>query len=144
MIDFLLAPVRLPRRALESLDLLADATRRLGRFEDAVLGHLGSLDEQARSIGEDLAAAREQVESLHAHVALLDRTVTRIGEVVAQLDERVAALDGAMPRLEHQVATTRQTVDGLKEELNDLAEHLPDPDGPGPIARAREAITGGQ
>ena len=114
MIDSLLAPVRLPRRALESLDLLADAARRLIRLEDAVLGHLESLDEQVRSIGE----------------------------VVVRLDDRVAALDSAMPRLEHQVATTRETVDGLKAELKDLTEHLPDPDAAGPIARAREAITG--
>ena len=144
MIDSLLAPVRLPLRALESVDLLADAARRLVRLEDAVLGHLESLDQQARGIGEDLAATREQVGSLHVHVTVLDRTVTRIDGVVAQLDDHVAALDSAMPRLEHQVATTRHTVDGLKAELKDLTEHLPEPDAPGPIARARDAITGGE
>lgn len=127
MIDSLLAPVRLPRRAIESLDLLGDAARRLIALEGAVLGHLESLEEQARSIGKDLAATREQVESLHADVT-----------------GRLAALDAAIPRLEHEVATTREAVDGLKAELKDVTEHLPDPDGPGPVARARQAITGGE
>jgi exonuclease VII small subunit len=114
VIGSLLEPVRLPHRALESLDLLAEAARRLVRLEDAVLGHLESLDQQAQ----------------------------RLGELVARLDGNVAALDSAIPRLEREVALTRRTVDGLTAEVKDLAEHLPDPDGPGPLARARKAIAG--
>jgi chromosome segregation ATPase len=144
VIDSLLAPVRLPQRALESLDVLAEAARRLVRLEDAVLRHLESLDQQAGNISDDLAATREQVGSLHAHVTVLDRAVTRITDVVEHLDDRVAAVNSAMPRLEHEVTTTRQTVESLKAELKDLTDHLPDANSPGPITRAREAITGNQ
>jgi hypothetical protein len=144
VIDSLLAPVRLPQRALESLDALGEAARRLVHLEDAVLGHLESLDQAGRDIAADLAATVADVRSLHSHVTLLEGGVTRIADVVADLDARVASVDSAIPRLEREVTATRQTLASLKTDVEDVSEHLPDPDSPGPIARAREAITGKQ
>jgi hypothetical protein len=135
VIDVLLTPLRLPARALENLDALVEAGRRLPALEEAVASHLRALDELVRNISEDVGATRAELQRIGGQVDDVARTV---GQLVAG----VATLEPGMPRLEDEVARTRRLLEGVKGDLQDLSEHLPDRDPPGPLARAREAITG--
>ncbi len=135
MLDALLAPLRLPTRALEDLEALIEAVRRLPNLGEVVAGRLRSLDDRAGEIAEDVGATRAQLERISGQVDML-------AQAMGAIDARVVTLEAGVPRLEDEVARTRRLVEGLKGHLQEVSEHLPDRQRSGPIARAREAITG--
>ena len=57
--------------------------------------------------------------------------------------QRVAAIQQIAERLETQVSDVQQRMARLETILETGLERLPDPDAPGPLARARDALTGG-
>ena len=54
----------------------------------------------------------------------------------------MAGLQAGVPELNRELVATKALVSDLKSQVGDAVEHLPDPNSRGPIARARDAITG--
>ena len=59
-----------------------------------------------------------------------------------RLDGRLGALQVDVPELNRDLAATKSHVAQLTDQVSDAAEHLPDPNSRGPIARARDALAG--
>ena len=109
---------------------------------DALLAPLTLPGRAARDLGDLGAAARElpaQFEALRNEVRGVGRdleaSVERLGEGLETLDGQVAAV-----RLD--LAATRTAVQELRGQVGEAIELLPDAESRGPIARARDAITG--
>ena len=125
MLDSLLAPLGLPSRAVRDLEAVGDAARGMPEFERALI-------ERLDDIGAGLLGVRAELRG----------SIERVSEDIARLDEKVAALQLDVPELRRELAAIEQHVAGLKEQVSFAVEHLPDPNSPGPLARARDAITG--
>ncbi len=54
----------------------------------------------------------------------------------------MSAIEAIAARLGLRVGELQRTLARVQGDVEDATEHLPDPDAPGPIARAREALTG--
>ncbi len=126
IIDALLDPLAIPRRTLQDLESIGDAARGLGDFERAVLTRLDGLSEDVRKMGDEL---NESVEGLK--------------ERFDRIDRRVADLQAGLPEVSRDLGETSKNAAQIRHDVDDVVEHLPDPDSRGPIAKARDAITGG-
>jgi hypothetical protein len=120
-----LAPLLLPRRALRDLEAIGAAARGLPTFERVLLERLEDFGDDVRDVTDELNAA-----------------VERVMEELRQLDARVAVLQASVPELSRELLATKVHVSDLKSQVGYAVEHLPDPNSRGPIARARDAITG--
>lgn len=109
-------PVRAAAHAARTLGALGAAARRAPEIVETILAVLPA-------VADDATRLRQAVEGR------LQDLLEESNQTTARLDERVARLEGEIAR--------------LGGEVKDVAEHLPDPDGSGPIARARNALTGG-
>ena len=127
MLDSLLAPLGLPRRVVRDLDAVGEAARGMPDFERALLERL-----------DDIGAGLIDLE------AELRVSIARVSEEIARLDEKVAALNLDVPALRRELAATEEHVAELKEQVGFAVEQLPDPNSRGPLARARDAITGSE
>ena len=164
MLAGLLAPLRLPERAIEALDSLAEAARELApmrselirvREQTAPLADLmptaERIREQTAPVPELLAVAariREQAEPLPELVAQLERVEGSLGarldsihKVVEALESEESYLNKAVKELARELAAMHDTVSGLQLDVEGITERLPDPNA-GPLAKAREALTG--
>ena len=160
----LLAPLRLPERAMEALESLAEAARELApmrselirvREQTAPLADLmptaERIREQTAPVPELLAVAariREQAEPLPELVAQLERVEGSLGarldsihKVVEALESEESYLNKAVKELARELAAMHDTVSGLQLDVEGITERLPDPNA-GPLAKAREALTG--
>ena len=126
MLDSLLAPLGLPSRVVRDLDAVGDAARGMPEFERALVERL-----------DDIGAALIDVR------AELRGSIARVSEEIARLDEKVAAMQLDVPELKREVAATKHHVADLKEQVGLAVDRLPDPNSRGPLARARDAIAGG-
>ena len=84
--------------------------------------------ERVAAIESGLRRARRGRRADPCNVEPQHLRVEEIQHAVARLEDRLAELQQAL-----------QTVEGTVEEATD---RLPDPDAPGPFARARDTITG--
>ncbi len=125
ILDVLLTPLMLPRRLVRELETIGTAARSVPRFERALLGQLDDLGVEVRDLSAELNAA-----------------LARVLDDLKRLDRRVAALQVDVPELARDLAVTKGHVAELKDQVSYADEHLPDPNSRGPIARARDAITG--
>jgi chromosome segregation ATPase len=104
------------------------------------------------ALAADLQATRATIEPQHARVAAIEDAIAGLAAVSADLGavratiepqhERVATIEAAVARVEALLGEVRGALVRLEGGVEEAAERLPDPDAPGPIARAREAITG--
>ena len=109
---------RLPERLIDDLDAIAEAVRRVPPIEQA----LASLRPQIEAATTDVRRVRETVEPQQERVA-------HIEDMVEDMHARLEAMEGALSR--------------LLSMAEGAVELLPDPDDDrGPIAKARDAITG--
>jgi chromosome segregation ATPase len=102
-------------------------------------------------LAHDVKAMRATIEPQHERVAIIERALdilpqlgANLTAVVATIEpqhERVAAIERDVGLLNERLAGLQQTLSHLKKDVADATELLPDPDAPGPIARAREALT---
>lgn len=125
IIDALLTPLMLPRRAVRDLEAIGTAARSLPGFERVLLEQLDDLGADVRDLGSELKGA-------------IDRA---LGEMEG-LDRRVAALQLEVAQLNRDLAATKGHTAQLNDQVSDAVEHLPDPNSRGPIARARDALAG--
>lgn len=117
LLDSLLGPLMLPRRAVQDLEALGEAARSLPGFERELMACLydlvGELSGLRTEVGESLGRLQGTLEGLNARVNALEVVVTEVRDQVADVVEHLPDPD-------------------------------PDPDGRGPIARARDAIVGNE
>ena len=100
----------------------------------------------------DLERVRATVEPQHGRVAAIESALEILPALAAEVERvrgtvepqhrRVEAIQHAVGRLEERLAELQQTLQVLEGSVEGAAERLPDPDAPGPLARARETITG--
>lgn len=112
------APTDLPRRLAASIGNAIDAAGELPVFQQQVLEHLGSMDQ----------VMSDHMASMDRQTAALVDLIRPMGEDIAALRTRAAEIEVRMESLERSVQT--------------ISDRVPDPDAPGPIAKAKEAITG--
>jgi|1186.fasta_scaffold521097_1 hypothetical protein len=105
-----------------------DTTHRLPSIQRVVTARLGSLDQGLRdllallpAVASDLERVRATVEPQHQRVAAIEQTLTDLNRRLRELDS---------------------TLKLLKTDVEDATEHLPDPNAPGPFARARDTLVG--
>ena len=114
IVDALLAPLMLPRRVMRDLEAIGEAARGLPAFEDALMAQLEEL-------GADVRGFRATLE---------------------RLEDRVASIQAEVPELAGDLGAAKNLVADLSKQVGGAIELLPDPDSPGLIARAHEAIVG--
>jgi hypothetical protein len=119
---------RLPQLLVGAAQATVDSALRVSGLQQALIDPLGSLERGLSDIlallpalASDLERVRATIEPQHDRVAGIEQTITR-------LEARINDLHGTL-RL-------------LKVDVHDVTEHLPDPDTPGPLARARDALAG--
>jgi chromosome segregation ATPase len=150
---------RLPGLLVDAAYATIETAHRLSGLQGAVTNRLSSLDRRLRdalavlpAIAEDLEKVRATVEPQHERVAAIEHALTVLPAVAAELErvrgvvepqhEQVATIDKTVTRLEARIAELQSTLSRLEDDVEDATEHLPDPDAPGPLSRARDALTG--
>lgn len=126
----LLAPLRLPGRALEALDELAASAREL------------------RSIRSELTRVREQTEPLADLGPRLGRLnedlgarLTALHELLAPVDERLVTIERTTAGLAGEVAAMHETLRGAQEDIQRMSGLRGER---GLAERARDRIVGGK
>lgn len=160
--DALLAP-RLPRTTLDALETLADAARRLPALRRAVTGGLERMEQRLDALLDGIGALGTDLRGMRRDVKAFGSDITALRERVSAIEPRTARIvkttDGIpkslqdLEDIERDIEQRTQTLDArlsrLEKALVDVVDlgrqatkRLPDPDAPGPLARARDALTG--
>ena len=158
----LLAPLRLPERALEALDVLSDTARgmqseltRVREQTEPLAGLMPAVEQIIRqtemvpAINRTVERIREQAEPLAQLLPALDRLEERLGGGLDSLHETIIGLEGEESHLNKSVGELveelrgmHKTVAGLQDDVQRITDRLPDPDR-GPLEKAKDALTGG-
>ena len=158
LLSGLIAPLRVPERALEAL---AGAAGDLA----AIRSELSTMREQNEPLTELVPLTREiraqiepmpptverisgQAEPLEKLLPALERLEQAVVGRLEGVQETMKAIERDEARLNEQVrtlcgemGTLQDTVSGLKGDVERITERLPDPTQ-GPIDKVREALTG--
>jgi chromosome segregation ATPase len=149
-----------PRRLLGAGRAAIEAAESLPALERAAASRLRSLDRAVHelmavlpAIAGDLARVRAIVEPQFERVAAIESLIAGLPVLAGELEavrsilgpqqERVADIEAMVARMETLLGDVQGALERLEARTAKAAELLPDPDAPGPIARAREALTGG-
>lgn len=127
LLDSLLNPLMLPRRAVRDLEALGETARSLPGFERELMACLYDLV-------SELGGLRSEV----------GESLERLQGTLEGVDARVNALEVAVADLSGELGATKAVVTEVRDQVVDVVEHLPDLDSRGPIARARDAIAGNE
>ena len=122
---------------MTALVVLKDVARLPGRLAAAAetaIDRLGALEGSVRDIASLLPGIARDVSSLGAEL-----TGLRAG-AEPQL-QRVAVIEETAARLEARVVEVQATLSRLEGAVRGAVDRLPDPDAPGPLARAKDALT---
>lgn len=122
-----LTPLRMAERGLEDLGTLARATQDLPQLE--------------RALSMQLSALLVLVGELSQNVERVPRPLEEVAGEIPSIGLRVGALEGHVQRLSGQMARLQASLDSLSATVTDAVEHLPDPDGPGLLGKARDALS---
>jgi hypothetical protein len=125
------APLRLPWRLVGALDLVEDALQDVRPMRSEV----ATIRKQSEPLAELLSALDSLKGDLVARLDGLYKLTATLEEVETDLDENVAQVIGKLTVL-------HETVLALQDDVQRITNRLPDPDAPGPLERAREALTG--
>lgn len=123
---------------MTALVVLKDVARLPGRLAAAAetaIDRLGALEGSVRDIASLLPGIARDVSSLGAEL-----TGLRAG-AEPQL-QRVAVIEETAARLEARVVEVQAALSRLEGAVRGAVDRLPDPDAPGPLARAKDALTG--
>jgi len=128
----LLAPLRLPVRVLEAVEMAVDALADVSLIRSEVV----RIRQQSESLDELLPALNALKQDLGGRLDSLREIVNGLEGIESDLDTTVAGLVT-------QLGALHQTVLTLQDDVQRFTDRLPDPDAPGPLERARDALTGG-
>lgn len=128
----LLAPLRLPERAIDALASLAEQVQEL----TAISTELTRVREHTEPLAQLLPALRRLERGLGARIDSLR-------DVVVALEANDSHLNRTTAELAQELGAMHETIRGLKADLGQITDRLPDPNAPGPLAKARDALTGG-
>jgi chromosome segregation ATPase len=159
----LLAPLRLPERALEALDSLAEAGRELGLMRSEltrvreqteplaelvpVAGHISEQAEQILAVAERIS---EQAQPLAEMLPALERLEQALGtrvdslrEVVASLESEESYLNKRIEEVLKEVTAMHKTVSNLEDDVERITDRLPEAgEKRGALETARDVLTG--
>ena len=125
----LLAPLRLPERVVLAIEASAEALDQIPPMRAEIV----RIREQSEPLDKLLPTLenmkQELRDSLHDAAIKLERIESHLDDSVAGLVQEMAAMHG--------------TVSRLQDDVERITDRLPDQDAPGPLERARDALTGG-
>ena len=161
LLSGLIAPLRLPERALEALDGVAGAACVLAEIRS----ELATVREQTEPLAElvpltksikgqvepmpptveRISAQAEPLETLLPSLESLERAVVErleaAQETMAALERHESQLTDRVESLGGEIVALHRTVSGLKGDVERITERLPDATR-GPLEKAREVLTG--
>jgi hypothetical protein len=129
MLSLLRSLTGLPQQIGDGIRTTEEITRRLAELQRILSARLGGIDQGVQGLAGVLPAVAAEVQ--------------RVRETVEPQQERVAVIEAGVLRLEQRLADLAATLELLRQDVDNATDLLPDPDAPGPLARAREAIAGG-
>ena len=162
----LLAPLRLPERAMEALDSVAGAGDHLAAIRgeivtvreriESVGGMIEQSVKQTQQVPQMLSLVRrisKQAEPLDEMLPALERLETSMTErldgvrdLIAQLESDESHLNQTVERLDGRMAEVLDTLVGLKADVGRVTDRMPDPNERGPLEKvkdvAKEALSG--
>lgn len=158
----LLAPLRLPERAIDALGVLSDAARgvqseltRVREQTEPLAGLMPAVERLIRQtepvpeVAATVEQIRKQAEPLAELLSALDSLETQLGGRIDRLHETIVSLEGEESHLNRsvgelgtEVAAMHKTVAGLQDDVERITDRLPDPDR-GPLEKAKDVLTGG-
>ncbi len=164
LVSNLMAPLRVPERALSALDSLAGSGRELAAMRSELIrvreqteplaGLMPAVEriiEQTQAVPGVLVSVErieEQAKPLAELLPALQRVEDRLGSRLDSLEHLIVALEGEeshlntnIGKLVDELASMHATVDGLKGAVERITDRLPDPSH-GPVDKARELLTG--
>jgi hypothetical protein len=89
-------------------------------------------------IADSVTRLAAEIEPVAEDVRDIRLTVDTVPHGLAGVDARMQPISA----LETEITQMRALLERLTFQVERLADRLPDPDSPGPLERAREAITG--
>ncbi len=150
MLAGLLAPLRLPERAVEALQELRPMRQELTRVREQtepLADLLGALQSLEQELGTRLSAVHDVVTALESDESHLNLTTKELGAKVAVLsdvltpvDDRLVSIERAIVALAKDVGTILETLVGVKDDIQRITGLR---GGRGLVERARDAVTGG-
>lgn len=126
VVEALLYPLMLPRRAVRDLHAVGAAARSLPDFEEELISSLDGL-------ASDLGGLRTE----------LTKSLERLG-TLERLTRRMAPLKVVVPEPAGELGATKRVVSEITDLVAGVVEPLPDPESRGPIARAPDALGGAE
>ena len=154
LIGGLLAPLRLPERALGALETLSAAAQHLGPIRDEIVRVrelIESTRERVEQVPEMLGTVRrisEQAEPLEEMLPAIDRLeknmsarLDSMNDVLGALESDESHLNRAVENLCGRMETMHETMLALKDDVERVTDRMPDPDR-GPLEKAKDVLTG--
>ncbi len=155
----LLAPLRVPERAVEALVDAAGALREVRselsamRQQTEPLGELVPLTMELKALVEPMPPTVKRIsgqaepldELLPALVRLEEAVVRRLEaahETMRAIERDEARLNEQVETMCREIGDLQRTVDGLKADVERITERLPDPSH-GPLDKVRDVLSGG-
>ena len=159
LLSGVLAPLRLPERALEALSGAAGDLAEIRsevaamREQTEPLAELVPLTKELRALVEPMPPTVERIsrqaepleELLPALVRLQEAVVGRLAaahETMEAIERDEARLNEQVKTLCGEIGDLQRTVSGLKDDVERITERLPDTTQ-GPLDKARDFLTGG-
>jgi len=128
----------LPRRLVASLNGSIDATGDLPAFQRELL-------ERMRSMDEGIGALRQTMEAVQGDVALVAGRCGELERTTRSLEQKTGSLVQSVDAgLSSQLKSVQSVMLRVETLIGQLTERLPDPNARGPLAKARQAITGAE
>jgi len=163
----LLAPLRLPERAMEALESLAGAARELTPMRSELtrvrkqtepladlmpaIERLVKQTKPLTGVARTLEQVREQTEPLGELLPTLNEVkdeltgrLDGLQEIIVSLEGNESHLNVSVGKLCEELAAMHKTLDGLQDDVARITDRLPDPEEKrGPLEAARDVLTGG-
>ncbi len=157
VVSGLIAPLRLPERLLDSLDVVAESVRelgpirseigRVGRQTEPLAEVLPALEDIRAGLGTRLEDVREIVQALESDESHLNRavsdlsvTVGALNDTLAPVDQRLAAIEDTTDRIAREIGAIHETLHGVQADIQRMSGLRGER---GPIERVRDILTGG-
>ena len=151
LVSGLLAPLRLPERALAALEAVA---QHLGPMRDEIVRVrqlIEGTNEKVEQVPEMLDTVKrisEQAEPLEEMLPAIDRLektmaarLDAMNEVLTALESDESHLNMAVEGLCERMQSMHRTIEDLKGDVERVTDRMPDPDR-GPLEKARDVLTG--